>query len=256
MTAHRHLRRITALAAVAAGIALSGCSSAASPEVEPVAAEPAESTASTRTLDPVSGEGPTGFPGVAFPIPENARSVSIAFHCDGDGAFSVELGDSMMLGQSPLSGTCGEPHSLSWPIESRTAPTLVVQLDAGAIWTAKPTFSTAEFAVDEALVAECAAFSEVSSALMNADVGLTQYAAFDETAWRERVQGATVELGELAAASTTELSAALTQLHGELSATTPAPGTAYRALEPGFVVIGAACAENQSPIVLHGEFGG
>lgn len=256
MTAHRHLRSIAVLAALAAGIALSGCSAAAAPEVEPVAAEPAESTITTRALDPVSGEGPTGFPGVAFPIPKDARSVSVAFDCDGDGAFSVELGDSMMLGQAPLTGTCGEAQTLSWPIESRTAPTLAVQLDADAIWTAKPTFSTAEFMVDDALASECAAFSKVSSALMNADVGLTQYAAFDEAAWSERVQSATVELGELAASSTSELAAALTTLHDAISATTPAPGTAYRTLEPGLFTIGDACVENQSPIVLHAEFGG
>jgi len=204
----------------------------------------------------VGGEGPTGFPGVAFPIPEDARSVSVEFRCDGDGAFSVELGDAMMLGQAPLTGTCGESRSLSWPIERRTPPTLAVELDAGVVWTAKPTFSTAEFLVDDALAAECAAFSTVSSALMNADVGLTQYDAFDEAAWSERVQAATAELGELAASSTTELSSALAALHGELSTSTPEPGTAAVALEPALGAIGGVCGENQSPIVLHGEFGG
>jgi hypothetical protein len=44
--------------------------------------------------DRVSGVGSAGFPGVAFPIPGDAKSVVISFVCDGSDPFSVELGES------------------------------------------------------------------------------------------------------------------------------------------------------------------
>ena len=206
--------------------------------------------------DRVSGVGSAGFPGVAFPIPGDAKSVVISFVCDGSDPFSVELGDSMALRQSPLGGTCGEPVELAWPILPATGETLSVMVTGETAWSATPTFSTEEFAYDRALEADCTAFADVYSALTNADSGFVHYGAFDETDWRTRVDAATQELAALAAGSSSGIRVELESMSTALAETGRVPGQSMAGTEAALGRVTVACNANHTPLVLSAEFGG
>lgn len=178
---------LTAGIAVAVGalaLSLTGCADAGAdtagalaPAASPT---PSIAAASDLTGSPVSGVGPVDFPGGPFPIPDGARSVVIAFERDGDGPFTVELGDTMALRQAPIGGTCGSLAELAGPILFETRRLLTVYVGDGVAWTATPHFSAAEFQTDAALATDCEGFSAVYSAFTNADSGYGAYGAFGE----------------------------------------------------------------------------
>jgi len=175
----------------------------------------------------------------------------------GGGNFSVEIGDSMMLGQAPLSGTCDGASELSWPISERTGPTLSVIVPEGIEWVATPTFSTEEFASDFDLKSDCGQFSDVYSALMNADTGYTHYNAFDAAEWTSRVDRAAAELDTLATAAQSPLGDALTQVYTVVSDPGRTVGSVLTAdAQAPIGEISEACNANQTPLILKAEFGG
>jgi hypothetical protein len=158
-------------------LVISGC--ATSPSAAGVADGTPEPTASTPSAGAageaaaVSGVGPTGFPGVEFPIPADARSVVIDFVCDGGDSFSVELGDSMMLGQAPLGGTCDGGGAPAWPVTEQTGSTLSVRVGEDVAWVATSEFSPEEFATDAATAADCAAAGHIAAISQACDVNQT-----------------------------------------------------------------------------------
>ncbi|MEH3088554.1 MAG: hypothetical protein PGN24_02790 [Microbacterium arborescens] len=239
-------------------VMVAGCAS--NPAGAPVpSASGADSYADAVSAPPgaVSGSGPTEFPGGDFPIPADARSVVIDFSCEGDGMFSLELGDSMMLGQAPLGGTCGEPAALSWPITERTGPTLYVGIADGVDWVATPTFSTEEFATDAAVAADCTAFIDVYSALANADTGYSSYGAFGEDEWNDRVDRAAAALETLAATSQSALADSFTGLHQVVVDPARTVGAVLSPVADEWIApIHRACNANQTPLVIRAEFGG
>jgi len=238
-------------------LALTGCSAPAASEVPSPSPTTSQAEPTAIAAAPVSGTGPTGFPGVDFPIPDDARSVTIDFEC-ADGVYTVELGDSMMLGQGPLFGTCDGVVPLSWPITERTGPTLSVGVADGVDWSATPRFSTDEFAYDSALTADCERFAGVYSALMNADSGYTHYSAFDETEWAARVDRATEELATLASTAKSDLAASFRMLESMVRDPDRAVGAAAStvAFQEATGGISQACNANHTPVILSAEFGG
>ena len=234
-------------------IALSGCTSIKSGDTS----TPPESSATALLSEAVSGLGPTEhFPGVAFPIPEGARSVVVDFDCSGGHPFSVELGDSMMLGQAVFTGVCEGTRQLAWPVTVRTGPTLLVMIPDGVEWVASPRFSTDEWVFDTDVTADCDAFSENYSAFVNADAGFTHYDAFDATEWTTRVDRAAAELNALAEASQTALADSLTQLHMVVTDSQRTVGAVLDGTSNPLGQIHQVCDANQTPIVVLAEFGG
>lgn len=242
-------------ALVAATFALSGCATTTGAAPSPSASASDETAATSTAGTTVTGTGATGWPGLDFPLPAGARSVSIGFTCEGVGHYVVEFGDAMAENTSPISGTCGAPSSLAWPVDANTQPSIAVTVDDGIPWTATPLFSTKEFARDAAVTADCAGFVDVYSALMNADQGYTQYKAFDAATWAARVAAASSQLAALAAASTSSLKAPLTSMSQTVSTATE-PGTAQAGIADDVAQIGAACNANQTPYFIKAEFGG
>jgi hypothetical protein len=244
------------LATVIAAVALSGCAGSASGPAPTATATP-EPSATIIPAEAISGTGSTELGGVEFAIPEGAKSVVIAFECDGGGRYAVELGDSMALGQAFLQGTCEGTADLAWPIEDRTEELLLVRVSDGVEWSATPTFSTAPFVYDEELTADCATFAEAYSALMNADQGYTLYDAFGEDEWTQRVDGAAADLAALAETADPAIAegvASLRDLASDPDRTTGAvlSTEAMTAIGP----VSQTCDKNQSPLILSGEFGG
>lgn len=242
-------------ALVAATFALSGCATTTGAAPSPSASASDETAATSTAGTTVTGTGATGWPGLDFPLPAGARSVSIDFTCEGVGHYVVEFGDAMAENTFPISGTCGAPSSLAWPVDANTQPSIAVTVDDGIPWTATPLFSTKEFARDAAVTADCAGFVDVYSALMNADQGYTQYKAFDAATWAARVAAASSQLAALAAASTSSLKAPLTSMSQTVSTATE-PGTAQAGIADDVAQIGAACNANQTPYFIKAEFGG
>lgn len=249
--------RPTIIGLAALTIALTGCT-AVEPAGEPAPTPTGETTVELSMNGPaITGTGPTDpYPGVDFPLQEGMRSVTIDIECTGGGLFSAEVGDSMMLGQAPLRGTCDGITSLVWPITEKTGPTFHIWVPDGVEWTAKPHFSTAEFVRDEALTSECEAFGEVYSALWNADSGYLTYQAFDETEWKARVDAAAVGLESLVKTSDTVMADSfaevLTALHGEKAAPGVWLSDSSALLDP----ITDTCNTNHSQMILRAEFGG
>lgn len=235
---------------------LTGCT-AAEPEADPTPTPTVETVVQVSTTGPaITGTGPTEpYPGVDFPLPEHARSVTIDFECGGGLNFHIEVGDAMAVGDAALRGTCDGITSLTWPVTEQTAPKLFVWTPDGVEWTATPHFSTAEFVRDEAITAECEAFSAVYSELSNADIGLTEHQAFDDAEWTRRVDAATVDLEMLAGASKTTMSDAFSALLAWLHGDGHTPGALLNdtsLIDP----ISDTCNTNHSPLILIGEFGG
>jgi hypothetical protein len=243
-------------ASAALVLMLAGCTPA-EPEAGPAPTPTGETMVSVSVDGPeIAGTGPTQpYPGVDFPLREGMRSVTIDFTCEGGGPFQIELGDPMTLGQATLGGTCDGTTELVWPITDETGPTLNVWVADDVEWTAIPHFSTAEFVRDEAITSECKAFSTVYSALSNADIGFTEYQAFDEAEWTRRVDAAAVELEALAKASETTMSDAFGALLTWVRGDGHTPGALLHdtsLIDP----ISDACNTNHSPLILMGEFGG
>lgn len=237
-------------------IALSGCASSDAGTTSESAPATPDSSA-TAVIESVSGQGSTEFPGVEFPIPDDAQSVVVDFECVGGGNYSVELGDSMMLGQTPLSGPCDGTAQLSWPVTERTGPTLHVVVSDGARWVATPRFSAAEFDHDTALKTDCEQFSDVFSALMNADSGYTHHGAFDAAEWASRVDQAATDLGTLAASAQSTLGGAFARLQTIVTASSRTVGAVLTETARGPIdEISRACEINHTPLILKAEFGG
>lgn len=205
--------------------------------------------------DVVTGTGPTGWPGVDLPIPDGATSVSIAFTCEGGGRFTAEFGDTMAEDLAAIPGECGAEQPLAWPVSERTAPTFSVHVDEGVVWTALPRFSTAEFERDAALTAECAAFTDVYSAFINADEGFTTYDAFGAEEWSARVETASAQLSGLAASATSSLAEPLAAMAATVTAESE-PGTSLVGMDAALADIRTACDANQTPYFTQAEFGG
>lgn len=237
-------------ALAAASIVLTGCAGNALSAPTPTAS-PSPSPAGA------SGTGPTGFPGVDFPLEDGARSVSVEFAC-GSGLYTIELSDSMMLGQAPYSGECAaSPATLTWPITERTTETLSVTVAEGVDWTAIPTFSDEDFETDAALAADCDRFGVIYSAFMNADQGYTFYGELDADEWAARVDQASIELGALAGSAQSELRESFEQLVPLVSARADQVGEILSPdMQAPISAITGACAANQTPLILQGEFGG
>lgn len=249
-------RRIAFVVALTgAALLASGCATAAGPSAAPTSSATEDHPSSDIAGETVTGKGPTGWPGVQFPIPGEARSVSIELSCDGNGYYSVELGDSMATNLATISGMCGAEEPLSWPVSKETVPSIAVTVDEGVRWTATSRFSTAEFPRDAAVTADCAAFTDVYSALINADQGFNNYDAFDETAWLARVEDASSQLAELAAASTSTLAVPLAEMGATVASASEA-GTALLGTDDALTQIGTACNANQTPYFVKAEFGG
>lgn len=235
---------------------LSGCATAAAEGPGSTPMPTPSASAPSLVAEPVSGTGPTGFPGVDFTIPAGAQSVVVDFECDGGGVFTVELGDSMMLGQAAPSGTCGVAAGLAWPITEQTGATLSVMVAEGVQWSATPAFSTEAFTFDDALTRECEEFASAYSALMNADVGYGM-GEVDAAEWTARVDEAAEQLEVLVDSAESELVTAFSQVHG--IAVDPARTMGAVVMGGGaspFDEINTACNTNQTPLVLKGEFGG
>lgn len=248
-------RGVLPLAAVVMGLLLSGCTSTPTGGVE-VSSSPSAS-GTVPAVEAVAGTGPTGFPGVSFVIPEGTSSVVVDFECAGGGGFSVELGDSMMLGQAPIGGVCDGTTALAWPITGRTGPTLSVTVPSGVDWVATPKFSDEQFPYDEAVRVDCSKFSDVYSALSNADVGYTHYNAFDESEWAARVDNAAADLEQLASTAQSPLSTPFAQLEDAVTSPGRVVGAALSELTQGPInEVIATCNANQTPLITQAEFGG
>lgn len=251
------LRASVLLGGAALSLLLGGCATAA-PQAAGSGPAPSAAGATEPTAgESLSGVGPTApFPaGLDLEIPEGTRSATIEFECS-TGRFQVELGDSMMLGQSPVSGTCGEAGQMSWPVTEQTAPVLHIMVDEGVEWTAEARFSPDDFTFDQAITADCKAFSLAYSALFNADTGYSHYQAFDAAEWTTRVDDAAAQLGVAAAASTSALGEQFSAVQGIVADPARVVGSALAGTETPIGLILQACDANQTPVVTTAEFGG
>lgn len=257
--AHRATRGMLAVGGAILAVALSACTSPGGP-VPAASDTPSQSPAAAPFAEkgePVSGVGPTGFPGIDFPLAAGAKSVTIVVECTGGTTYSVELGDSMGLGQAPLEGVCDGETTLAWPIVERTGPTLVVNAQDGVEWTATPTFSTEEFAYDAAITADCEAFASIYSELFNADAGYTYYQAIDADEWAVRVAGAEPRLRALVADAESDLGERFARLESTVS--DPGREVGYAITRAGndiVMEIARACNVNHTPLITTSEFGG
>lgn len=255
----RHRRGLSFAVALAAfAVALTGCATTPPGDAEhtSVLSEAPVDVALDLDADAVTGAGSSEFLGVDFPLPDGSQSVTVVFECEGTERFTVELGDSMMLGQAPLTGTCGAPAELAWPITEQTRPKLTVFVANGAQWTATPTFSAGEFAFDDALTADCGAFALVYSEFSNADGGVTFYDAIDDEEWTVRVDEATSELGALAESAQSRVSTVIAGAYATVSDRTPTVGESLAGVERQIAEIKHACDLNHTPLIIRGEFGG
>lgn len=254
----RDRARASAVAVTLLAITLSGCTAGTSsadptPAVTPVAADPPSGQLSA---DPITGTGPSPYPGTAFPLNDGARSVVVEFACEGGHPFSVELGDSMAQGQAPLSGTCDGLSELAWPLTGRVTSTLSIVIPEGVEWSATPLFSTAPFPTDPLIAIECEAFSTPLSAIVNAESGFTTYAAFDVAEWERRMDGAAERLDQLADLSTTVLADSFAQLAEVAADRDRIPGDLLISTDGAVSAISEACNQNQTPFSILAEFGG
>ncbi|WP_194764484.1 hypothetical protein [Microbacterium sp. UFMG61] len=256
--------RMLAGAIAALTIALGGCSA---PSTAPSTAPTSSSAAPTPTptpeavvvdlsAEPISGVGPTEqHPGVAFPAPEGARSVTLDVECTGGERFVIGITTAMSLDTARLERTCTGVQSMIWPVSKSAAPTLYIWAPDGVAWTVTPRFSADEFETDETIAAECAAFGEIYSAVMNADQGYGTYQAFGLDEWTARVDAAAADLDRLAASSETSMAPGFARMLELMRSPDRVPGE----ISKGVILndlIGDACAVNHTVMVLNAEFGG
>ncbi|MEZ3160190.1 hypothetical protein AB1K54_06515 [Microbacterium sp. BWT-B31] len=253
------------LMVVGAALALSGCavddadaapapirSSSAPPETTSATPEPPM----TWPGDPVSGQGAIEHTETEFAVPEGAHSLVVDFECTGGASFSAELATTSSLVRAPLRGTCEGASQLAWPIVERNRTTFRVQLPDGVAWTARPTFSSADFDFDEAVTADCEKFAAVYSELVNADTGFTFSKKIDAADWVVRVDRAAADLQALAAYAKSTLGASFSQLQTIVSDPARTTGDILTPSAGPIGDISKACSLNQTPLILTGEFGG
>lgn len=246
--------------ALALAFALSGCSApvegaAATPEPGGTAS-PSSSPAPTVEGTPLSGVGSVPAPGIAFPIPDGTRSVMIDVECAGGTDYALELGASPRLDNRPLRGVCEGARTLTWAVDDHNVETLTVMMVGGVAWTATPSFSTAAVKSDPRIEADCMAFGEVYSAVMNADLGFRSYQAFDETEWQARIDGAADVLEKISEDASPELSVPFAQLLPILRAADRVPGEMLDATRDPMDAVNQSCFINQSVPTINAEFGG
>ncbi|MDT3329647.1 hypothetical protein [Microbacterium aquilitoris] len=218
-------------------------------------AEPAPASPTVIATQAFSGTGPGP---VALDVPAGTQSVLVQLTCDPAERFTAELGDSMMLGQAPQSGSCDPDRVLAWPWEARSAPELTLGLAPEAEWAASVSYSSAPFPQDAALAEECELFSGVYSQVTNADEGYGFYAAFGADEWNRRVDAAADAADTLAASSTTTLAPYLRSIHTVLAERSPIPGgmTEVQEFWDAQNPIAGICAVNHSEVYVLAEFGG
>jgi hypothetical protein len=241
---------------------LAGCAAVEPPvahdTTRPVAATSTPTPTPTPLKDAVlSGHGSLDGTTVDLDVPEGARSVTIDFTCEGDTGYLVDIGYSQLGELATLRGQCGKAHEMAWPLDDTMQKTLTVSLADDVAWKATAHFSTAEFAFDEKVTADCALFADVYSAFMNADSGYTNYHAFDADEWADRVAVATRTLDRLAATSRSSLHDPLTELSTVLDAGGQRVGSVLSGgIGAPITQISELCDKNQTPMILTGEFGG
>jgi hypothetical protein len=241
---------------LALALMLAGCATSQAAAPAPSGTEEVE-VAQDLGGESLSGTGPTAqFPdGLDIVIPTGAQSVTVDFECT-TGRFGVELGDSMMLGQTPANGTCGGLQQLAWPLTEQTDPVLHITVGDGVAWTAETRFSTAAFAWDDAVTADCETFSEIYSALINADTGYSFYQKVDAEEWETRVDDAAAALSDAANAAKSDLGEQFSALAAVVSDPSRTVGNAMAGAAAPIDAIHLACNRNQTPIVTVAEFGG
>ena len=216
---------------------------------------PAPAVISTQLI---SGVGPRAEDGVPLDVPPGTRSVLVHLSCDPAERFTAELGDSMMLGQAPLSGPCDDARTLAWPWEARSTGVLTLWMAPEAEWEASVTNSSEPFPQDPVLVSECETYSNVYSQVTNADAGFGFYAAFDADEWNRRVDAAASLVDTLASSSTSVLAPYFRSMHTVLAERSPIPGgmTEVQEFWQGANPISEICATNHSEVYVLAEFGG
>ena len=255
-----------ARAALAAGVLallLSGCTSTVAGESTPdlppsaTAAEqlPGETLSGRGVAAPAPGMG-GGMAEVPVNVPTGANSVTIDFGCAGGGMFFLEFGDSMMLGQAPLTGTCDGMRQLTLPLTKRSGSSLHITVPENTRWVAQTKFSTESSPNDAALAEECETYAPIYSALFNADIGYTHYTAFDSAEWTKRVDGASAELEQAGQDSGSILADVFDDLHAIVSDPARSIGSALEGSDDATTLISRVCDTNQSPVVVMAEFGG
>lgn len=240
-------------------LALSGCTAPTSMSDASATPTPESSYEAVVTIDgaAVTGSGPAPFPGVAFAFPDGDwRSLTLDFECEGGGPFAVAFGDSMDLDQSSLHGRCDGTTTLDWPLRPRMKQTVTVMVGEGVPWKATPHFSTTELMTDPAIEDDCAAFSDVYSAIFNADAGYAQYDDIQEAEWNERVDAASDDLATLADSSTSSLAAPFAELVTAVRSPQRVAGSLRTTIDPMVLTISQACAVNQTPFQINAEYGG
>lgn len=189
-------------------------------------------------------------------VPDDAQSVVVQFGCAGGHGFFVELGDSMMLGQSGISGMCDGLESLSLPIDGGSNTSMRVSLPEGVRWVAQTSFSREPFENDAQLTQDCEQFSRSYSALVNADEGFAQYGVLTAEEWQSRVDAAAEMLAEAAGSSSTMLGEILIDLQRIVTRGDREVGGALNGAEEAVTLVTTICGTNQTPVVISAEFGG
>lgn len=238
-------------------VLLSGCSFPQEGQ-NPPAATPTQSGANDLAVEALSGRGagfaePTSHP---LTVPDEAQSVVLQFGCAGGHDFFVEVGDSMMLGQSPISGVCDGLAYLSLPIEGGSDTSLRVSIPEGVRWVAQTAYSREPFESDPTLSQECEAFAGSYSALFNADEGFSEYQEVTAEEWTVRVDAAAAELDATAAGSSSILRELLIDLHSVVTGEDRVVGSALNDADEAVTLVTKICGANQTPVVISGEFGG
>ncbi|WP_248170780.1 MULTISPECIES: hypothetical protein [unclassified Microbacterium] len=273
-------RRVAAVIGTVAvvGAMLAGCvvptgevapagAESATPSPAPTSQSPAPSPRPTPSPTPSSavlgeheeiGTGTGSAEQVPLAVPRGTRSILIDLVCDGDAWFTAEIGDSMMLGQSPLGGRCDGSRPLAWPWDAASSRMLMLTVGEGVDWTASVTYSTEPFPEDEVLTAECDRYSKISSEVTNADDGFGYYAAFGEEEWNTRIDAAAWGMTQLAESAQSALADDFAAMAALLAERSPIPGGMTEVTEYWEVQrpITEACSWNHSELITYAEFGG
>lgn len=253
--------KLRAMVVLVVGVlALAGCVPAApstqpSPTATSTSAVPA-SPAHVIDVIELNGHGTLAGETIDVPIGDDARSAQVRFACAGEGFFSIEFGEAVQ-GMPPfLDAPCSRGEvSTVVPVAPGNGDLRLTTTD-GALWIAQVTLSSDPFVVDEALAADCAAYSEAMSILHNADMGLTEYRAFDEAEWRTRVADGHAALVAARDGSTSRLAPVFAELVAAAEGADPVPGEAQDPLRADGGVVSATCAAQHTVVAITAEFGG
>lgn len=250
------ITRSAALAALVV-VVVSGCSTPSGTATSPGPSETPMAT-SGLAVEVLSGLGagfaePTTHP---LTVPDEAQSVVVQFGCAGGHDFFVEVGDSMMLGQSPISGVCDGLSYLSLPIEGGSDTSVRVSIPEGVRWVAQTSYSREPFESDPTLAQECEAFAGSYSALFNADQGFSEYQEVTAEEWEVRVDAAAAELDATAENSSSILRELLIDLQSVVTREDKEVGSALNSADEAVTLAIKICGANQTPVVISAEFGG